>query len=124
KAAHQLASLARRWQAKARELVFREAREVGNVGREVGGHAERADLVGEAEAPVVLHGARLGGVRLRIERGAGLLVEDEDAYAGPAELVREHQPAGAAADDHDLGGLRKHAGESREEVPKALADPG
>ena len=119
---HHRARLARRRQAKAREFVFGEAREVGDVGRKLGRQAERADLIGEAKPPVVLHRARLRRVRLGVERGARFLVEHQRFDAA---LDGEHQAAGAAADDHHLGSLREHARIlEREEVPKGLADPG
>ena len=122
---HHGARLARRRQAKARQLVFREAREVGDVGWKFGRQAERADLVGEAKPPVILHAARLRRVRLRIEGGARLLVEHQRLDAAAAELDREHQAAGAAADDHHLGSLREHARilERERRCPRGLPIP-
>jgi len=98
-----LLRFARGRELEARQLVFREAREVGYVGRKIGRHAERTDLVGESQPPVELHGARLGRVRLRVERRARLLIDEHDADAAAAEFVGEHQAAGAAPDDDDLG---------------------
>ena len=46
-----------------------------NVGRIIARQAERAHLVGKTQAAIVLHGAGLGGVRLRVGGGAGLVVE-------------------------------------------------
>ena len=109
----QLLRLARRRQAEARQLVAREAREVGDVGREVGRQAERADLVGEAEAPEVLHRARLASRwPAALTRGAGLVVDEHGRDAAPAELVGEHQAARSAADD-DHGDALGQVGPAR-----------
>src|SRR5439155_21098431 len=62
-------------------------------------------------APVVLHGARLGGVRLDVLGSAGLLVHEDDGDAAPAELVGEHQAERAAAGDENRGlGWKKNGG--------------
>jgi hypothetical protein len=90
-------------QAKAGQLVPGVAREVGNVGGEIARHAERAHLVGKAEASEVLHRARLRGVRLRVEGGTRLVVDEHHADAAPPQLVGEHQPARASAGDEHLG---------------------
>jgi hypothetical protein len=97
--ADQARRLARRRQAEARQFVAREAGEVRDVGREVGRQSERSDLVGEAEAPEVLHRARLRRIGLRRDGGAGLVVDQQGRDAAQAELVAEHQPARSAADD-------------------------
>src|SRR5690242_14469733 len=71
----------------------------------------------------MLHGARLRGIRLRVESGARFLIEHQRGDAAAAELVREHQAAWAAADDEHLGRPREHP-EILERLPKGLADPG
>ncbi len=117
---HQLARVARRGQGEASELVPREAREVGDVGRKVGRQAQRAHLVGEPQAPEMLHGARLGGVRLDVARGPGLRVDQQRPHAAPAELVCEHQAERAAAGDEDRG---CRVGSTRNSSSKARARP-
>ncbi len=101
-AAHVLAGLRGRGQAQPRELVRGEAREVGDVGGVVARQAQGADLVGDADAAEVLHGARLRGVGLRVEGGGGLRVHQQAAYAAQAQFVGEHQPARARARDEHV----------------------
>jgi hypothetical protein len=107
--ADELPRVARGRQREARQLVAREAREIRDVRGEVGRQAERAHLVGEAEAAEVLHGARLRGVGRGVARGAGVLVDQHHRDAAPAELDREREAARTAADDHYLGLRREHA---------------
>ncbi len=88
-----------RGQLEPRQFVGGEAGEIGDVGRIVGRQAHAAQLVGEAEPAVVLHGAGLGGVGGREPHRRGFLVEHDDGNAAPSEFDREHQPARPRADD-------------------------
>ena len=109
-AAHVLAGLRRRGQAQPRQLVRGEAREVSDVGRVVARQAHGADLLRDADAPEVLHGARLRGIGLRVEGRGGLRVHHQAADAAQAQFVGEHEAAGAGArDEHVHGHRRAHA---------------
>ena len=79
-----------------------KAREVRNVGRMVGRQAKRAHPMREAQSPEMLHRARLRCIGLRIERGAGLAVDQQAADAAPPEFVGQHQAAGAATRDQHV----------------------
>ena len=65
----QRGGVARRRQLEAGKLVPGVAGEVDDVGRVVRRQAEPAELFRESETPVVLHGARLRRVGLRVEGG-------------------------------------------------------
>ena len=75
--------------------------EIGNVGRIIARQAKRAYLLGEAQTPVVLHGAGLRGISRREARGRSLLLEHDDWNAAAAELDGEHQSARPRSDDDD-----------------------
>ena len=97
-----LRGLRRGGQAQARQFVRRETREVGDVGRVVGRQAQRADLRRDADAPEVLHGARLRGVGLRVEGGGGFGIDHQARYIAQAQLVGQHQPAGAGTGNEHI----------------------
>ena len=99
----QFGGLARGRQAEARQFVAGIGRVVDDVGRVIRRQAEPADLVGEAEPPEMLHGARLGGVGLGAERVRPVVVEQGDGHIAPPELDGERQPGRPAADDDDVG---------------------
>ena len=80
----------------ARQLPSGEAREVGHIGSLSRRKSQLADLIGESEAPVVLHRARLGGVGLRVDRVDELLRDHAIA------AVRYHC---AGHDAHTLSAL-------------------
>ena len=82
--------LARGRQTKARQFMAGIAGEIGDVGRKIGGQAERADLLREAEAAEMLHGPRLRRIGLRIEGRARLLIDQNGADAAPAKLIGQH----------------------------------
>ena len=63
---HELVGLPRRRKLEAGQLVLAEAREVGHVGAVVGRQARGPHALDESEPAVVLHGSRLGGVRLGV----------------------------------------------------------
>ena len=63
---------------------------------------------GEAEAPEVLHGARLCGIRRRVADGSRVLVDEHHGDAAAPELDGEHEPAGAAAGNEHIGCRREH----------------
>jgi hypothetical protein len=52
--------------------------------------------------PEVFHRARLRRIGLRIQRRTGLGIDQQAAYAAPAELVGQHQAAGSTAGDQDI----------------------
>ena len=89
-------------QLDARELMSGVAREIGDVGRMIGRQPQRADLVRETQPAEMFHGAGLGGVGLRVERGAGLGIHDQAAHAARPQFVREHQPAWPAPRDQHV----------------------
>ncbi len=93
--------VARRGQFDARQFIFCIAGEIGHVGRVVRRHAERANLVGEAKPAVVLHGAGLRRVGLRVGRCAELLVDEDRGHAAPPEFIRQHETARTPARDQD-----------------------
>src|SRR5262249_42264140 len=75
----------------------------GDVLRIIFGQPQRADLVGESKPPVVLHRPRGRRVRLGKRRWRWMLLEEDAGDAAAAELDREDEPRGPAADDRDLG---------------------
>lgn len=97
-----------RGELEAGELVTRIAGEIRDIGRKIGRQPERPDLVGEAQAPEMLHGARLRRIGLRIERSGRLLVDQNGGDTAASQLVGEHEPAGASADDQDVTIIRGH----------------
>ena len=90
-------------QRQAGQFMVRQPGEVRNVGGVVRRQAQRANFLHEAQSPVVLHGARLRGVGLRVESRRGFGVDQQAVDAARAELVGQHQATGAAADDENLG---------------------
>jgi len=72
----------------------------------IGRQTHAADFMGKAQAPEMLHGARLRGVGLRVEGGAGFGIDQQAAYIAPAQLDGQHQAARAAASDEDIDGER------------------
>ena len=58
--------VARRGQFDARQFVFCVAGEIGHVSGVIRRHSKRANFVSETKPTIVLHGARLGRVGLRI----------------------------------------------------------
>ena len=69
----------------------------------IGGQALRPYLVGKPKPAKVLHGACLGGVRLRVEGCAWLLVYKQAADAALPQFVGQHQATRPAAADQDIG---------------------
>ena len=96
---------ARRRQAEARQLMPGVAGEIGNVGRIVRRQSLGAHLLGKAQPPVVLHGARLGGVGGGKLRRRGALLQQDRRNAAAAKLDGEREPARAAANDDDVAVL-------------------
>ena len=64
--------------------------------------AELERAVDDAEMRVDLERARLHAQRPRLARRAGMPVDDDRAHASAHELVREHEPGGAGADDENV----------------------
>ena len=89
-------------QAQTRQLYACKAREIGNVSGMVGRQTLSTYLLCKAVAPVVLHGAGLGGIGLRVEGGAGFAVHNQAANAAAAQLVGQHEAAGPAASDQNF----------------------
>ena len=56
----------------------------------------------EAQVRVDLQRARLHAQRPRLLRRSGMPVDDQRAHAPSRELIREHQPGRAGADDEDV----------------------
>ena len=83
---------------EARRDGAQRAVRLDRVGDDLGAH-----LLGEAEAPVVLHRARLGGIGLGVERGRGLGVHQQGGHSSGAQFVGQHQATGATAHDEHLG---------------------
>ena len=92
---------ARGRQAKARQLVSGVTVEIGDVGRIVGREALRAYLVGEAETPIVLHGACLSSIGRGKASARGPLLKDDHRDAPPPELDGERQATRTRPNDHD-----------------------
>lgn len=69
----------------------------------VGRQAEPPDFIGKTEPAEILHGPRLRGVGLGVEGGIRLLVDQQAAYATTPQLIGQHQAAGAAAGNQDVG---------------------
>ena len=81
-----------------------KAREVGDVGGVVGGQTLLAHPLRKTQAPEVFHRARLRGVGLRVKGGGRPVVHQQAAHTAPAQFYGQHQAAGAAAGDEDVGG--------------------
>jgi hypothetical protein len=79
--------------------MARIAGEIGNICRKISGQAQRSYFMREAKAPKVLHCPSLRRIGLRIEGGARLLIDQNGTDATATELIRQHQPARAAAYD-------------------------
>src|SRR5215475_180749 len=73
--------------------------EIGNICRKISGQAQRSYFVREAKSPKVLHCPSLRRIGLRIEGGAWLLIDQNGPDLTPTQFIRQHQPAGATADD-------------------------
>ncbi len=80
----------------------RKAREISDVGGIIDGQAKRANFIRKTKAPVMLHGARLRGVRLRIVCRATLGVDDKRAHAARPKFIGQHEPARSRAHDQHV----------------------
>ncbi len=99
------------------------AREVHDVGRVIGREPQRAHLLADADAAVVLHRARVVRAALGMPARGLAEIEHDAWHAVPVEEQRQHQPDGAAADDGDRGTTRwsSHGGlASCEQRPRSL----
>ena len=56
----------------------------------------------DSEVSVDLEGARLHAKRFRLDRRAGVPIDDQRANPAPTELIREHQPGRTSADDEHV----------------------
>src|SRR5947207_15799128 len=72
-----------------------------------GALAELERPLDNAQVRVDLRGACLDAKCPRLERRTGVAVDDARAHAAPPELIRQHQPGGAGADDEDVS-VRVH----------------
>ena len=108
-------------QLQARQLVAGVAREVRNVGGVVGRQALGANFAGKTQTAEMLHGARLCGIGLRVEGGARLGVDQQAAHAAAAEFVGQHQPAGTATGDQDVGAKHVRHVSRRRSAPSTCA---
>src|SRR5262245_33255345 len=92
--------------------MARETRKIGNVGGELRRQTKRADFLGKPQPAKMLHGPGLGGIGLRVECGGRLLVHQQRPYLAPPQLIGQHQPARAAANDENRNTALLHAGSS------------
>ena len=91
-----------RWHHHARQFPAVVTGEVGNIGRVICREAEAAHLCGDAQAPVVLHGARVVRAALGVPARYFLVVEHHGLDAMAVEKQCEHQSDRAAAGDRYL----------------------
>ena len=88
----------------ARQLLARERGAIADVVRIVGRQPGIADLLGDAEPPEDLHGARGDMVAFRLgRRGAGARLHHGHVDAAPGEIDREREPDRSGADDQNIG---------------------
>ena len=79
---------------------------VATARPDVGTRAALAELErarGDTELGIDLQSARLNPERARLLRGARVVVDQQHAHAATHQLVRQHQPGRACADDQDVG---------------------
>ena len=94
------------------------------LGPDVGAGGALAELerpLDDAEVRVDLERACLHAQRPRLERRAGVPVDDQRAHAAPTELIGEHQPGRAGSDDEDVGIHRHGPVSSLLKTPAATA---
>ena len=90
------------WHHHARQFPGAVTGEVGNIGRVIGRKAEAAHLCGDAQAPVVLHGARVVRAALGVPARYFLVIEHDGLDAMAVEKQCEHQSDRTAAGDRYL----------------------
>ena len=101
--AHHRSRIARGRQLEPCQLVPGVAGPVGDVGRVVRRQSLGTDLVGQPEAPKMLHCPCLGRVGGRQYGRVRLVIDQQGTHTPKAELEREHKPGRSAADDDDVG---------------------
>ncbi|MNP13357.1 hypothetical protein D3C76_1056360 [compost metagenome] len=73
------------------DLMRGVARVVGNVRRVIIGQSQGADLFGNAETAIVLHGARGGGVGFGEGGGGRVFFEKNARYSPPPQFQCQYQ---------------------------------
>ena len=94
-------------------LAQRHARHLAALRPDVRAGALLAEFqraLDDAELRVDFQRARLHAQRPRLQRRPGMPVDDHGTHAAPRELVGEHQPGRAGADDQDVRVQRTHSG--------------
>ena len=103
-----------RGHGQPRQFVGVEAREISDVAGMLFRQSELAQIMGEAEAAIMLHGPRVLRRALRMPAGIGLAVEDDGADAVVIEHQRQREANRPAADDGDWNSARvRHVRRSR-----------